>query len=309
MKYFSLFTGVGGLDYGLADWNDCAGFSEIKNSSIDLYKKHYPTHKNYGDITTIVPEELPDFDILTGGFPCQSFSLAGLRKGFLDPKDKKGQMIFYIYDILVAKKPKFAVLENVKGIHNHNEGRTFNSVVKLLTFAGYNVRVLLLNALNYGSAQNRERVIFLCSQEPFEKKEPQIIDQTKLFRDIREEDHGQFDWIDYDKYKAKIEQSHNFSLELIGGYDRVGTLTTQMGCGDKAVYDEKQGEFRLLTPLECERLQGFEDGWTSGASKNARYFALGNAVNCNMSNYLFKDYLKGLWWEEVTPKVSEKSAS
>lgn len=294
MKYFSLFTGIGGLDYGIADWCECVGFSEIKNTSIEIYNKHYPNHKNYGDITKIDYSSLPDFDILTGGFPCQSFSLAGLRKGFLDPKDKKGQMIFYIYDLIVAKKPKFVVLENVKGIHNHNGGKTFESVVKLLMFAGYKVRVLLLNALNYGSAQNRERVIFLCSLEEFDKKQPEIIDNTKVFRDIREK-NGDFVVIDYEKYKDKIEQKHDFSLELIGGYDRVGTLTTQQGCGDKAVYED--GEYRFLTPLECERLQGFPDGWTSGASNAARYFALGNAVNCNMSKYLFKDYLNGLWWD------------
>lgn len=294
MKYFSLFTGIGGLDYGLANWNECVGFSEIKKTSIEIYNKHYPKHKNFGDITKIKPDDLPDFDILTGGFPCQSFSLAGLRKGFLDDKDKKGQMIFYIYDLIVAKKPKFVVLENVKGIHNHNKGKTYESVVKLLTFAGYCVRVLLLNALNYGSPQNRERVIFLCSLEKFARKDPEIRESNLLFRGIREQ-KGEFIFIDYEKYKDKIEQSHDFSLELIGGYDRVGTLTTQMGCGDKVVYED--GQYRYLTLLECERLQGFPDGWTGGVSNAGRYFALGNAVNCNMSNYLFKDYLNGVWWD------------
>lgn len=294
MRYFSLFTGIGGLDYGLADWCECVGFSEIKSTSIQVYMKKYPNHKNYGDITKIKYDDLPDFDILTGGFPCQSFSLAGLRKGFFDDKDKKGKMIFYIYDLILAKKPKFVVLENVKGIHNHNNGKTFESVFKLLVSAGYYVRALLLNALNYGSAQNRERVFFLCSLEPFEKKTPEIVDNTKVFRDIREVG-GVFFYIDYDKYKKKLEQRDVFNLELIGGYDKVGTLTTQKGCGNKAVFED--GLYRYLTPLECERLQGFPDDWTAGVSNAGRYFALGNAVSCDMSSYLFKDYLNGIWWD------------
>jgi len=86
-----------------------------------------------------------------------------------------------------------------------------------------------------------------------------------------------------------------FNFELIGGYDRVGTLTTQEGCGEKLVWEESIGEYRYLTPLECERLQGFKDGWTEGISDNNRYYALGNAVNCNVSEYLFNDYLKDVW--------------
>ena len=96
--------------------------------------------------------------------------------------------------------------------------------------------------------------------------------------------------------RAKIEQLLQFNFELIGKWDRVGTLTTQMGCGEKAVpWGEK---FRMLTTLECERLQGFLDGWTEGVSDSARYFALGNAVNCSVSSYLFTEYLPKMWKTE-----------
>ena len=292
MKLFSLFTGIGGLDYGLKDRCQLVGYSEIKDSSIKIFKKHYKG-KNYGDITKINVKELPDFDILTGGFPCQSFSLAGLRKGFDDLKDNKGQMIFYIYKILMGKKPKYVVLENVKGLLTHNRGKTYRDVFKLLQSAGYNVRVLLLNALYYGSAQNRERLIFLCSSEDFEVKKPIILNDKKRFRDIR--DNKDFKFMNYEgRNKDKIEQKRQFNYELIGGYDRVGTLTTQYGCGEKLVGEGEK--FRYLTIKECERLQGFPDNWTEGVSYSARYWALGNAVNCNMSDYLFNNYLVGLWW-------------
>jgi len=292
MKYLSLFSGIGGLDYGLRD-HECVGISEIKQSSVQIYQKRMGKVHNFGDITKIKIKELPNFDLLTGGFPCQSFSMAGLRKGF---KDRKGQMIFYIYDILKEKQPKYVVLENVKGIISHNDGKTIKSVIKLLSAAGYYVRVILLNSLFYGTAQNRERVIFLGSKKDFKKKVPEIIDAQKRFRDIREKG------VTYKFVKKtennilKINQKKQFNFELIGGYDRVGTLTTQEGCGEKLVYEAKEDDYRLLTVLECERLQGFPDGWTEGQTSNNRYFALGNAVNCNVSEYLFKNYLKGVWF-------------
>lgn len=158
MRYFSLFSGIGGLDWGLKKRVfECVGFSEIKDSSTSVYERENRGVNNYGDIKLIDFKELPDFDILIGGFPCQSFSLNGLRKGF---EDKRGKMIFYIYDLLKEKKPKYAVFENVKGILNHNGGDTYRKVFKLLASAGYFVRCVLLNSCNYGSAQSRERVFF-----------------------------------------------------------------------------------------------------------------------------------------------------
>lgn len=296
MKYFSLFTGIGGLDSGLKGIADLVGYSEIKQSSIDIFEKYNQGKaKNYGDLTKLNFKDLPDFDILTGGFPCQSFSLVGLRKGFYDGKDSKGKMIFHIYNLLLDKKPQYAVLENVKGLLSHDKGKTYKSVLKLLTSAGYFVRVLLLNSLYYGSAQSRERLFFLCSRKDFDIKVPEIKDDSVRFRDIREIG-VKYKEVEYEgRNKEKIEQKRKFNFELIGGYDRVGTLTTQYGCGEKLVYEE-DGYFRNLTVLECERLQGFEDGYTEGVSNAARYWALGNAVNTNVSNYLFKDYLKNLWW-------------
>ena len=292
MKYFSLFSGIGGLDYGIRD-KECVGISEIKQSSVNIYQENMGNIRNYGDITKINPKKLPDFDLLVGGFPCQTFSMAGLRKGF---KDKKGKMIFYIYDILKEKNPKYVVLENVKGIISHNNGKTIKSVVKLLSNLGYYVRIVLLNSIYYGSAQNRERVFFLASKKDFPKKIPVIIDDSKRFRDIRQK-NTIYKYIKKTENNIlKINQKKKFNFELIGGYDRVGTLTTQQGCGEKLVYEDEFEDFRLLTILECERLQGFPDDWTKNATDNNRYFAIGNAVNCNVSEYLFKNYLKGVWF-------------
>ena len=297
LKYFSSFTGIGGLDFGLEKIGaECVGFSEIRQSSIDIYKKHYPDHKCFGDITSIDPEKLPDFDVFTGGFPCQSFSITGDRQGF---KDRRGQMIFYIYDILMAKKPEFVVLENVKGIITHNKGKTLKSVFKLLSMAGYNVRIVLLNSSFYGSAQARERVLFICRREKdFPEKEPEIIDDTKRFRDVRSE-FSESDFLS-DVSMARLRKTvkiNKRSFLLIGGYDKVNTLTAGVSSAGRPMLVTQEGDkFRRLTCLEAERLQNFPDGWTEGAKKGDRWFALGNAVNCKASEYLFTNYLKGLWW-------------
>ena len=183
LKYFSTFTGIGGLDMGLEELKaQCVGYSEVRESSMKIYEHHYPKHKRFGDITKLDVANLPDFDVLTGGFPCQSFSMAGERQGF---KDRRGKMIFYLYDILKAKQPKYAVFENVKGISNHDGGKTMKSVMKLLHSAGYHVRVVLLNSAHYGSAQARERVVFICRLgEDFPAKAPEIRDAIYIRKGI-----------------------------------------------------------------------------------------------------------------------------
>ena len=293
MKYFSLFAGIGGLEYGAHKRGfECAGISEIRESSIKIYKKNYGEVQNFGDITKIVPAELPDFNILTGGFPCQSFSLAGRRGGFAD---RRGKMIFYIYDILVEKRPDFFVLENVKGISTHDGGNTIKKVMELLTDAGYYVRVVLLNSANYGSAQARERMIFLGSRDfNFPVKYPEIVDDTKTFKDVREKD-VEFAWLKRGpRVEKKLRHLNGFNFQMIGDYDKTGTVMTDGGRGNMVIWEKDA--FRYLTPLECERLQGFPEGWTEGVSQGDRYFALGNAVSCHMSDYLFNNYLEGLWF-------------
>lgn len=295
LRYFSTFTGIGGLDFGLEKIGaKCVGFSEIRGSSIDVYLKHYPGHANFGDITKIVPESMPDFDVFTGGFPCQAFSLAGARQGF---KDRRGQMIFHIFDILKAKQPEFVVLENVKGIVNHDGGDTYRSVFKLLSLAGYSVRVVLLNSANYGSAQARERVLFLCRRgKDFEAKRPEVVDNTKTFRDIRDA-AGPYKYVS-ERALARFDGGRGDGFIALGGYDRVNTVTTGPSSSgrDRLIVQEPDGKFRYLTALEGERLQGFPDGWTASAKEADRWFAIGNAVNCRVSEYLFTEYLKGLWW-------------
>ena len=140
--------------------HETIGFSEIDKYAIQVYERNYPNVKNYGDAKQIKPEELPDFDCLVGGFPCQAFSIAGRRRGF---EDTRGTLFFEIARIAAHKKPKYLVLENVKGLLSHDGGRTFQTILKVLADTGYDVSWSIHNSKNYGVPQNRERIYIIGS--------------------------------------------------------------------------------------------------------------------------------------------------
>ena len=157
MKYFSMFSGIGGFELGIGDRGGCIGYSEIDKYAISVYEKHY-NHKNYGSAKTIEPTELPDFDLICGGFPCQSFSIAGKRGGF---DDTRGTLFFDIARIARVKRPRLLFLENVKGLLSHDGGRTFDTIIRTLDELGYDCQWQVLNSKNFGVPQNRERVFII----------------------------------------------------------------------------------------------------------------------------------------------------
>ena len=352
MKYFSLFSGIGGFELGIQQAYDqhrtrksakkrsthgrtlslshisngngrrsgasCVGYSEIEKSAIKIYKEHFPEQKNYGDIRKIKTKELPNFDLLIGGFPCQSFSIAGKRLGF---KDTRGTLFFEIARIIKQKRPRFLLLENVKGLLSHNKGKTFAVILSTLHELGYDVEWQVLNSKNFGVPQNRERVFIVghLGKGRTAKIFPlaETNKETNLSNTIRTGGRG------------SVSKKHSWDLvQLAGGsqgyrvYDPKGisiTLASQAGgVGAKTglyaipvltpdrinkrqngrrvkshndpsftlTAQDKHGVFngttiRRLTPVECERLQGFPDNWTAGVSDTARYKCLGNAVTVN----------------------------
>lgn len=161
VDYFECFLGILGFTLGLPkEWN-CVGYSEIFQPSIELIQKYYPHWKNYGNIKYIEPETLPDFDLLTGGFPCPDFSIANTKR--LGLAGKRGSLFYYMHRIIEVKKPKCFMLENVRGILNHNNGETFAIILNELRKIGYNVRHVLLDARFFGLAQQRKRVFIVGS--------------------------------------------------------------------------------------------------------------------------------------------------
>ena len=189
MKYFSLFSGIGGFESGIQnsflqsrqDRKEdklsskegehseqsqgtirqptpiCVGFSEIDKYATQIYKKHF-NHKEYGDVSKINWRDVEDFDLLCGGFPCQAFSIAGKRGGF---NDTRGTLFFEIAKAAQHKQPRLLLLENVKGLLSHNQGETFYTILKTLDGIGYDLQWQVLNSKNFGVPQNRERVFIV----------------------------------------------------------------------------------------------------------------------------------------------------
>jgi len=302
MNYLSLFSGIGGFEIPLQEaGHKCVGFSEIDKYAIQVYKKHFPKHHNYGDITKINVQKLPDFDLIVGGFPCQSFSIAGKRGGF---KDTRGTLFFNIAKIIKAKRPRLLLLENVKGLLSHDEGNTFATIISTIDELGYDCQWQVLNSKNFGVPQNRERVFIVGNlrgtsrSKVFPIGKDDKMDITKKYGLQNSQTAVSLRATDY-------KGTHNL-VQLKGGsqgnrvYDPNGLATTIAsqagGLGAKtglyAVLTpnrakkrqngrrfKKDGEpmftltgqdihgvmegarIRRLTPVECMKLQGFSDSW------------------------------------------------
>lgn len=162
IRFIDLFSGIGGIRKGLelsckekGLTSECVFTSEIKSGAIKVIKQNHPNEEIHGDITKIDEKSIPDFDILLGGFPCQSFSQAGSRKGF---QDTRGTLFFDVERILKEKKPKGFILENVEGLVNHDRGNTLKVIIDHLCDLGYKVSYRVLNSKYFGVPQERKRI-------------------------------------------------------------------------------------------------------------------------------------------------------
>jgi len=296
VRYFSMFSGIGGFELGIQRAIDknrkqesigqgavgehiqrqgavsnnngsrlqpnkkqghrildgvCIGYSEIDKYADQIYQKHFGGH-NHGDATKINAGELPDFDLLVGGFPCQAFSVAGKRAGF---NDTRGTLFFDIARILKEKQPRNLVLENVKGLLSHDGGRTFTTILGVLADLGYFVEWQVLNSKDFGVPQNRERVFIVGHLGGQPRRKVFLIKGGSS--QVKSAIHPA---LDANYYKGPSNQRRMIN----------------------------QLRIRRLTPLECERLQGFPDNWTAlgvgdePISDTQRYKMCGNAVTTNV---------------------------
>jgi DNA (cytosine-5)-methyltransferase 1 len=166
LRIFEGFAGFGGASFGLKKAgipHTVVGYSEIDKYATQLYELNHPGVKNFGDISTIQPKDLPDFDLFTGGFPCQPFSNAGLGLG---ENDERGQLIWDIVRICEKKKPKYILLENVKGFLTKRHKPTLDRLTQKLESYGYKTSYAILNSADFGNAQTRQRFWFLAVLKP-----------------------------------------------------------------------------------------------------------------------------------------------
>lgn len=300
MKFFDLFSGIGGFHLGMEmAGHECVGACEIDKYKNIIYQKRFPKTRIWKDARTIVTAELPDFEVLCAGFPCQAFSIAGKRRGF---EDTRGTIFFEITRIAKEKRPRILLLENVKGLLSHCKGKTYRIIRDTLDEMGYTVEWQLLNS-KYFVPQNRERIIIIghlrgeSSREIFpvgETNEMVTRDESKKGKQFSHiancidanyykgtDKHGQRTMIAIPVLTPdRMKKRQNGRRFKIDG-DPMFTLTTQDIHG---IFNGHR--VRRLTPLECERLQGFSDGWTEDVSDTRRYRGTGDAVTVDVVNYV-----------------------
>ena len=337
VKFIELFAGIGGFRYGLERANDdthtegiqqgetykipipskqqfmgkesfcCVYANEINKYACQIYRKNYGKEELHeGDITKIKTEEIPDHDLLTGGFPCQAFSIAGKRLGF---DDTRGTLFFEIARILKNKKPRYFLLKNVRGLLSHEKGKTFETILEILSDLGYLLQWEVLNSKNYGVPQNRERVFIIGHLRG--TRRPEVF-PIRTASTTHNESYGQYaraidsnyhkGWLDHGQrtmineinvvaeLNSETWKKRHESIRRVYGVNGISqTIPTGTGGGVMTKIQQSNRKIRRLTPIECEKLQGFPDGWTAkgidkdgngvGISDTQRYKCLGNAVS------------------------------
>lgn len=311
IKFVDLFCGIGGFRLGIKRASEklgipakCVFSSEIEKNAVKIYEKNFQETPS-GDITKINADDIPDMDILCGGFPCQAFSISGNRRGF---EDTRGTLFFDIARIARDKRPNILFLENVRGLLSHDRGRTFAKILLTMDELDYDVEAQLLNSKDFGVPQNRERLYIIghlrgsCTRQIFPvkgeantiaPKHEGIIAYPVLYpdkktrrnngRDIENPNEPMFTLTAQDRHGVLIQHycgSHQQD-RVLDPRGISSCLTTGAG-GDLIPKFLENGNIRKLTPVECERLQGFPDGWTAGISDSGRYKCLGNAVTVNV---------------------------
>lgn len=296
----SFFAGVGGIDLGFELTKQARTIyaNEIDPYPIQTFEANFPIKVDQRDICDVKASEVPNIDIILGGFPCQAFSIAGYRKGFEDEKGR-GTLFFEILRIIKAKKPKAILLENVKNLVSHDNGNTFRVILEALKDAGYHVRYAVLNAMEYGNIpQNRERIYIVGfkSKKVFEKFTfPEPIPLKKTIHDVIDfinpvdekylYTKGKYKGDIYDKLVAAMDDS-NAVYQWRRKYVRknmsgvVPTLTANQGEGGHNVclVKTRQG-IRKMTPKECFNTQGFPESFVLPNIADGRlYKQAGNSV-------------------------------
>jgi DNA (cytosine-5)-methyltransferase 1 len=290
MKVVSFFSGLGGLDKGFVDTGyDIIWANDFDKYAVQTYKANFGEHIVLGDINEIPLEEIPDCDILIGGFPCQPFSMMGQQKGFED-----GTLFFRIAEIVddkikKGKKPKAIILENVRSLRTHNNGETYKEIYRILhDVLGYNVFCDILNSADYGVPQTRNRTYIVCFDNQNARFEfPEKKKLNKTLQDLLEPE------VD-DKYFLSDRILPTILSDGTGGYKAKSEIDLKIArplcatmakmhraCQDN--YVTQNGRVRRLTPRECARLQGFQDSFVIPVSDSQAYKQFGNAVTVNVS--------------------------
>ena len=317
LKFIDLFAGIGGFHLILKELgHECVFASEMDSFCQKVYYDNFGQNP-FGDINDVKPKDIPDFDILAAGFPCQPFSYAGEGKGFRDKV--RGTLFFNVCEIISEKKPKMFILENVKGLKSHDSGKTLEIILESLRELGYTVYSEILDSLKFGLPQKRERWFCVGFDKDIEFDFPATNNQSKVLRDIVEIDcddqklslpKREVDAIDRHFASEEVRVKHDikhFNTHKNSKKDKHGVYsflkpdgTLRFHVGDIAktqiqdmyychldsyapaiivAREPKMWQLRRkLSTLECKRLQGFPDDFIMDVSSLQIKKQLGNSV-------------------------------
>lgn len=298
MKVASLFSGIGGLDKGFIDNGfEIVFANDFDRYAVQTYNANYSVKAIPADITKFPLENIPDFDVLIGGFPCQPFSMMGHQQGF---EDTRGTLFFRIAEIIDYQekvkhhKPQVIVLENVRALKTHDKGHTFARIREILSRdLGYQVFDMILNSADYGVPQTRNRIYIVCFADKniTEFNPPEKQKLTYHLQDLLEENVPEKYYLSEQVKRTILSEGTNlWSARWETDLPIARTLCATMGKMHRASQDNyvtQNGRLRKLTPRECARLQGFDGPQTSEfiipVSDAQAYRQFGNAVTVNVA--------------------------
>ena len=315
MKFIDLFAGIGGFHLGLHSIDcECVFVSEWDNKARITYEENFKTFSPKvfeiglfskgvnlfeGDITKVHEKNIPEFDILCAGFPCQPFSNAGLKKGF---EDSRGTLFLDIARIIKHHKPKVIFLENVKGFKNHDKGNTFKVIKETLENLGYKVYAQVLNAKDYEVPQNRERIYILGFLDDVNFKFPEPTKKIKVGNILDKKVDKKYTisdklWAGHQRRKKEHRKKGNgFGYSL---FDENSEYTSTISAryykdGSEILIKQKNKNPRKLTPREAARLQGYPETFKIPVSDTSAYKQFGNSVAVPVIIALAKEIKKAL---------------
>ncbi len=300
LKVASLFCGCGGTDVGLLGNFDFLGkhyasnnmeivyANDIDDNACRIFEENFGIKPDNRDIRQINSNELPDFDILTGGFPCQSFSIIAQNPKRLGVKDDRGKLFFEMCRILKDKQPKCFIAENVKGLLTANQKSAFPLIMEEFKNSGYDVKHMVLNSANYGVPQKRERVIIVGFRKDLHIDftfPDQVITDEDLFEPLKKVIDNTVD----EKYyfseravegmmKKREKMNKGRAQDIEKPCNTVGAHLAKVSLNSTDPVLMLENRYRRFTPREVARIQSFPEKFELVGSESAQYRALGNAI-------------------------------
>ena len=300
LRVASLFCGCGGTDVGLLGNFDFLGkhyesnsmeivyANDIDDNACNIFKENFKITPDSRDIREVKSEELPEFDILTGGFPCQSFSIIAQNPKRLGVKDERGKLFFEMCRILRERQPKCFIAENVKGILTANKRNAFPLIIKEFEDSGYDVQYRILNSADYGVPQKRERVIIVGFRKDlrisfnFPEAEIESEDGYAPLREVIEADVDEkyffSDRAVAGMMKKRESMNKGRAQDINKPCNTVGAHLAKISLNSTDPVLMQGSRYRRFTPREVARIQSFPDEFELVGSEAAQYRALGNAI-------------------------------